>query len=199
MFCFVFLLFMAFFGSCGKQFIGYNFGIEDGTESKFCTHKELIVLNMFKYNIVLWSHVICHLNHSSENPKWFSDNSEEKVSSNTIFLIFFNIFNTSRLEWLSIRFQLKTTRSNFILKAHIKNSSSLTLLSVILCCEVTWYVTWTIFLKILNDSVTIVRKRYQLRRFFPFYIYIYIFFFFQHLTFGMTLHCNSVKNYEKQF
>ena len=34
-----------------------------------CTHKELIVLNMFKYNIVLWSHVICHLNHSSENPK----------------------------------------------------------------------------------------------------------------------------------
>ena len=31
-------------------FIGYNFGKDDGAESKFGTHKELIVLNIIKYN-----------------------------------------------------------------------------------------------------------------------------------------------------
>ena len=35
--------------SCGKWIIGYNFGIDDGSESKFRTHKELIVLNIIKY------------------------------------------------------------------------------------------------------------------------------------------------------
>ena len=35
--------------TCGKCFIGYNFGIDDGAESKFGTHKELIVLNILKY------------------------------------------------------------------------------------------------------------------------------------------------------
>ena len=29
--------------------IGYNFNIDDGTESKFGTHKELTVLNILKY------------------------------------------------------------------------------------------------------------------------------------------------------
>ena len=29
------------------KFTGYNFGKEDATESRFCTHKEMIVLNMF--------------------------------------------------------------------------------------------------------------------------------------------------------
>ena len=48
----------------------------------------------------------------------------------------------------------------------------------------------TIFLKILNDSVTIVRKMYQVIRFSSYFLY------FQHLTFGMTLHCISGKNYE---
>ena len=30
--------------TCGKWIIGYNFGIDDGAESKFGKHKELIVL-----------------------------------------------------------------------------------------------------------------------------------------------------------
>ena len=33
----------------GKWIIGYKFGIDDGAKSKFDTHKELIVLNIFKY------------------------------------------------------------------------------------------------------------------------------------------------------
>ena len=35
--------------TCGKWIIGYNFGIDDGTQSKFGTHEELIVLNISKY------------------------------------------------------------------------------------------------------------------------------------------------------
>ena len=35
--------------TCRKWFIGHNFGIDDGTESKFGTLKELIVLNILKY------------------------------------------------------------------------------------------------------------------------------------------------------
>ena len=35
--------------SCGKWIIGYTFGIDDGTESKFRAHKELIVLNIINY------------------------------------------------------------------------------------------------------------------------------------------------------
>ena len=31
--------------TCGKWFIGYNFGTDDDAESKFGTHKELIVLD----------------------------------------------------------------------------------------------------------------------------------------------------------
>ena len=34
--------------TCGKWFIGYNFGIEDDAELKFGTHKELIILNILK-------------------------------------------------------------------------------------------------------------------------------------------------------
>ena len=43
--------------TCGKWFIGYNFGTDDGAELKFSTHKELIVLNI-SINIVLMSHVV---------------------------------------------------------------------------------------------------------------------------------------------
>ena len=51
---------------CGKLFIGYNFAIDlidDGAESKFGTHKELIVLNIWKYKyyIMLISHMTCPL------------------------------------------------------------------------------------------------------------------------------------------
>ena len=35
--------------TCGKWFIGYNFGIDDGAESEFGTHKELTVINILKY------------------------------------------------------------------------------------------------------------------------------------------------------
>ena len=35
--------------TCGKWINGYHFGIDDGAESKFGTHKELIVLNILKY------------------------------------------------------------------------------------------------------------------------------------------------------
>ena len=35
--------------TCGQWIIDYNFGIDDGAESKFGTHKELIVLNILKY------------------------------------------------------------------------------------------------------------------------------------------------------
>ena len=35
--------------TCGKWNIGSNFGIDNGAESKFGTHKELIVLNILKY------------------------------------------------------------------------------------------------------------------------------------------------------
>ena len=37
----------------GKWIIGYNFGTDDNTESKFDTHKELIVLNILKYEYCL--------------------------------------------------------------------------------------------------------------------------------------------------
>ena len=36
-------------GLCGKRIIGYNFGRDDNTETKFGTHKELSVLNILKY------------------------------------------------------------------------------------------------------------------------------------------------------
>ena len=34
---------------CGKWFIGYNFGLDDGPESKTGTHKELIAFKILKY------------------------------------------------------------------------------------------------------------------------------------------------------
>ena len=40
--------------TCRKWIIGYNFGIDDGTGSKFGTHKELIVLNILKYNYCVY-------------------------------------------------------------------------------------------------------------------------------------------------
>ena len=40
---------------------GYYFGTEDGGESKFGTHKKILVLNIKYINAVLISHVICHV------------------------------------------------------------------------------------------------------------------------------------------
>ena len=42
--------------TCGKWIIGYNFGIDDGAELKFCTHKELVILHIFKYKYCVKSH-----------------------------------------------------------------------------------------------------------------------------------------------
>ena len=44
--------------SCGKWIIGYNFCIDYGNESKFGTHKELIVFNILKYKYFVT--VVCH-------------------------------------------------------------------------------------------------------------------------------------------
>ena len=35
--------------TCGKWYIGYNFGIDDGAESEFGTYKELTVIDILKY------------------------------------------------------------------------------------------------------------------------------------------------------
>ena len=35
--------------TCGKRFIGYNFGSDYGAESEFEKHKELIAVNILKY------------------------------------------------------------------------------------------------------------------------------------------------------
>ena len=40
---------------------GYYFGTEDGGESKFGTHKKILVVNIKYINAVLISHVICHV------------------------------------------------------------------------------------------------------------------------------------------
>ena len=40
---------------------GYYLGTEDGEESKFGTHKIILVLNIKYINAVLISHVICHV------------------------------------------------------------------------------------------------------------------------------------------
>ena len=157
-----------------------------------CTHKELIALNMFKYNIVLWSHVICRLNHSCENPKWFRDNREEKASSITIFLIFLKYFQHLTFGITLHCISGKSTRRNFILNAHIKNSSPLTCLSIILCCEVTWYVAWTIHVKILNDSGTIVTEKASSITIFL----IFLIFSTPHVWNNSPLHFR--KNYEKK-
>ena len=51
--------------------IGYNnFGIDDGAESKFGTHKELIVLNIFKYKYCVNSHVTILLNIGNYVTNW---------------------------------------------------------------------------------------------------------------------------------
>ena len=41
--------------------IGYNFNIDDGTESKFGTHKELTVLNILKYEYCISKSWKCHV------------------------------------------------------------------------------------------------------------------------------------------
>ena len=47
--------------TCGKWIIGHNFCIDDGTESKFGTHKELIVFNILKYKHCVNRSRICHV------------------------------------------------------------------------------------------------------------------------------------------
>ena len=53
---------------CGKWFIGYNFGLDDGAESKTGTHKELIAFKILKYKCVNQSRDM-PLDHFTENRK----------------------------------------------------------------------------------------------------------------------------------
>ena len=55
----------------GKWIIGYKFGIDDGAESKFDTHKELIVLNMFKYKYCVDKSRDVSRDHFAKNRKIF--------------------------------------------------------------------------------------------------------------------------------
>ena len=55
--------------TCGKWIIGYNFGIDDGTQSKFGTHEELIVLNISKYEYRVDSSRDISRDHFAKNRK----------------------------------------------------------------------------------------------------------------------------------
>ena len=59
----------------GKWIIGYNFGIDDGTGSKFGTPKELIVLNILKYNYCVYKSRDMSRDHFAKNrkllPSWW--------------------------------------------------------------------------------------------------------------------------------
>ena len=59
--------------ACGKWFIDYNFGKDDGAESKFGTRKELIAVNTFKYKYcVNKSRDLSH-DHFAKNCKLLTD------------------------------------------------------------------------------------------------------------------------------
>ena len=93
--------------ACRKWIIGYNFGIDDGTGPKFGTHKELIVLNILKYNYCVYKSRDMSRDHLAKNrkllPSWWS--VKEKKSRITFFRFILNIFNTWRLEWPSVALQ----------------------------------------------------------------------------------------------
>ena len=74
---------------CGKCIIGYNYGIDDGAESKLGTHKELIVLNILKYKYWLNSLVMCHVTILIKIVNYWpiGGRFQRKKSSNYIFLI----------------------------------------------------------------------------------------------------------------
>ena len=58
--------------TCRKWIIGYNFGIDDGTGSKFGTHKELIVLNILKYSYCVYKSRDMSRDHLAKNRKFIT-------------------------------------------------------------------------------------------------------------------------------
>ena len=104
--------------TCRKWFIGYNFGKDDGAESKFGTHKELILLNIFKY--------ICCANKAHDMSRvllkivnyWpIGGRFKKRNRAITFFQFTLNISDTSSLELPSIALQHKIMRENIILNA----------------------------------------------------------------------------------
>ena len=84
---------------CGKWFIGYNFGIDDGAVSKFGTHKELIAFNILKYKYYVNQSCDMSRDHFTKNRKLLTNwwpVYENKLSNNILFIL--NISNTSLLE-----------------------------------------------------------------------------------------------------
>ena len=79
---------------CGKWFIGYNFGIDDGAESKFGTLKKLIAFNILNYKFCVNQSRDLSLDHFTKNRKLLTKcwSVEEKKTSNNIFLILIKYF-----------------------------------------------------------------------------------------------------------
>ena len=59
--------------TCEKWTIGYNFGIDDGAESKFGAHKELIVLKILKYKHCVNKSRDMSRDHFAKNRKLFTN------------------------------------------------------------------------------------------------------------------------------
>ena len=76
--------------TCGKWFIGYNLGIDDGAESKFGTHKELIVLTILKYKYGVNKSRDMSRDHFAKKRKLVA--VLRKKSSDNIFLIHIKYF-----------------------------------------------------------------------------------------------------------
>ena len=108
---------------CGKWFVGYNFGLDDGAESKTGTHKELIAFKILKYKYCVNQSRdmpldgLLHLTILRKIVNYCSIGGRFKKRNRAItFMLFIsNISNTSRLQWLSMALQEKITRKNIIL------------------------------------------------------------------------------------
>ena len=71
----------------GKWIIGYNFGIDDGAESKFGTHKELIVLNIFEYKYCVHKSRGMSRDHLVKNRKLLAIDGRFKERNQAITLL----------------------------------------------------------------------------------------------------------------
>ena len=78
----------------GKWFIGYNFGLAYGAESKIGAHKELTAFNILKYKYCVNQSRDMSSDHFTENHKLLTDwwPIKEKKSSNDICLIHIKYF-----------------------------------------------------------------------------------------------------------
>ena len=108
---------------CGKWFIGYNFGLDDGAESKTGTHKELVAFKILKYKYCVNQSRdmpldgLPHLTILRKIVNYCSIGDRFKKRNRAITFVLFisNISNTSRLQWLSMALQEKIMRKNIIL------------------------------------------------------------------------------------